>query len=140
MRCPANNLNELLAAFNLIFMESTKQLQHQQQQCFSQSLETQRQDRVRVLSKLISLAMGDAETHKVVLHCAGVWMQQQGLTSESSLRLARLLVTEHITLVAQEEPDKIPPGVSPDIPEASPVFACNLMTAISELYFNSDGE
>lgn len=88
--------------------------------------------RIGVLSKLISLAAG-VHSHSILIS-ATAWMQQLGTNSEISCKLADTIVFDYFVL--------LPPG-NPrmkSLPEVAPQFVANFLTAIAENYFVDSGE
>uniref|UniRef100_A0A1B6DVE1 Uncharacterized protein n=1 Tax=Clastoptera arizonana TaxID=38151 RepID=A0A1B6DVE1_9HEMI len=88
------------------------------------------QERAKLLVKLVSLAMHVGNSQ--VLRATGVQMQQLSCTSQYSLQLAQAVVSDFIILL----PDAA--SKLKDMPKISPLFTANFLTAITEMYFNTE--
>ncbi|GAB0086421.1 uncharacterized protein DMENIID0001_118620 [Sergentomyia squamirostris] len=84
--------------------------------------------RINVLAKLVSTSI--SALIAPLLCAAGTWMQQLGCTSQSSLDLAKNLVTDFI-IFAQKASDQLK-----FLPQVAPRFTANIITAVAELYLN----
>ncbi|KAJ8966755.1 hypothetical protein NQ314_003330 [Rhamnusium bicolor] len=83
--------------------------------------------RLGILSKLVSVGIGIPSS--TILMVASVWMQQLGNSSANSCRLAEALIQDYFYFTPDStERLKILPNISPQ-------FTANFMTAISENYF-----
>ncbi|XP_072376717.1 integrator complex subunit 15 [Diabrotica undecimpunctata] len=88
--------------------------------------------RIQVLSKLVSLAIGIPSTK--ILASARAWMQQLGNTSPNSCKLAEAIIQDYFYFYKCNI-DKITL-----LPKICPQFTANVLTAITENYFNTRGK
>ena len=109
------------AMFRFLFMEPPKKKSNQAR------------NRITIMAKLISLAMGIQS--KILLNCTGNWLQLDGPTSERSMELVNILVTDYILLLPSQE---IAWENLKQLPEISPVFVENFICAVSELYYTGE--
>lgn len=84
--------------------------------------------RLGVLSKLVSIAIAIPSPN--ILISTSVWMQQLGNTSTNSRKLAQALVQDYF-FYNQNSVEKMKM-----LPDISPQFTANFMTALAELYFS----
>lgn len=84
--------------------------------------------RTNMLVSLVSLAISSYSN--LILQSAGVQMQQLGCSSKYSLQLADGLAKKCFTFVGTINTSLYL------LPQNAPLFTANLMTALSELYFN----
>jgi hypothetical protein len=84
--------------------------------------------RTNMLVSLVSLAISTYSN--LILQSAGVQMQQLGCSSKYSLQLADGLVNKFFTFIGTQSTSLHL------LPQNAPLFTANLMTALSELYFN----
>lgn len=84
--------------------------------------------RTNMLVSLVSLAI--STYCNLILQSAGVQMQQLGCSSKYSSQLADGLVKKFFTFISAENTSLHL------LPENAPLFTANLMTSLSELYFN----
>lgn len=82
--------------------------------------------KTEVMAKLVSLAMSIPT--ESVLKCTGVWMVQQGFTSDRCMELTNVLVEEYILVI----PDHV--ATLKNLAKLCPIFTSNLMTAITDMY------
>lgn len=85
--------------------------------------------RTNMLVSLVSLAISTYSN--LILQSAGVQMQQLGCSSKYSLQLADGLVKKFFTFINAENKSLYL------LPQNAPLFTANLMTSLSELYFNT---
>ncbi|XP_050519126.1 integrator complex subunit 15-like [Diabrotica virgifera virgifera] len=85
--------------------------------------------RIQVLSKLVSLAIGIPSTK--ILVSARAWMQQIGNSSQNSCKLADAIVQDYFYFY-KTNLDKITL-----LPKICPEFTANVITAITENYYNA---
>ena len=84
---------------------------------------------VHTISILCKLDMGYFfPKNRPVLHCLGLWLQQQQCSNRSALELAESIVTKYIELVPDAK-DSLN-----NMPNISAVFAVHFMTCLTELY------
>lgn len=83
--------------------------------------------RLGILSKLVSVAVGIPS--QTILMMASVWMQQLGNTSLNCCKLAESLVQDYFYF-SPHSTERLK-----NLPNISPQFTANLMTAMSENYF-----
>lgn len=88
--------------------------------------------RAGILNKLVSLAIGIPSP--LILTSASTWMQQLGSMSTNSCRLAESIVHDYFHLVPSAA-DKMRM-----LPEVSAPFTANFLTAVAEIYFNSNNK
>lgn len=82
--------------------------------------------RLPVLSKLVSIAVGSSSTS--VLVATSTWMQQLGNTSINSCKLAEVIVQDYFVLVPSAA------NRLKSLPDVAPQFTANFITAIAEIY------
>lgn len=83
--------------------------------------------RSRILNKFVSIAVGISSS--VVLTAASIWMQQLGNTSSNSCKLAESLVNDYFIFIPSVDRLK-------SLPDTSPPFAANFLTAVGEIYYS----
>lgn len=84
--------------------------------------------RLGVLSKLVSIAIAIPSPN--ILISTSAWMQQLGNTSPNSCKLAQALVQDYF-YYNQNSVEKMK-----TLPDISPQFTANFMTALAEIYFS----
>ncbi|XP_014206855.1 uncharacterized protein C7orf26 homolog isoform X2 [Copidosoma floridanum] len=82
--------------------------------------------RLKILGNLVSLSI--AMQQKAVLNAAGIWMQQLGSTSTQCVGLAKHLINDYFVLIPDSAVRLKP------LPNLVPHFTANLLTAIGEVY------
>lgn len=85
--------------------------------------------RTNMFVSLISLAISTYSN--LILQSAGVQMQQLGCSSKYSSQLADGLVKKFFTFISSNNTSLLL------LPQNAPLFTANLMTSLSELYFNT---
>ncbi|KAE9544241.1 hypothetical protein AGLY_001420 [Aphis glycines] len=85
--------------------------------------------RTNMLVSLVSLAISTYSN--LILQSAGVQMQQLGCSSKYSSQLADGLVKKFFTFISNNS------SSLHLLPQNAPLFTANLMTSLSELYFNT---
>jgi len=85
--------------------------------------------RTNMLISLVSLAISTYSN--LILQSAGIQMQQLGCTSKYSSQLADGLVKKFFTFISAQNTSLHL------LPQNAPLFTANLMTSLSELYFNT---
>ncbi|XP_050431350.1 integrator complex subunit 15 isoform X2 [Adelges cooleyi] len=85
--------------------------------------------RANMLVSLVSLAI--TTYSNLILQSTGVQMQQLGCSSKYSLQLADGLVKKFFTFTSSKD------TALNALPQNAPLFTANLMTSLSELYFNT---
>lgn len=79
-----------------------------------------------LLTKVVSMAL--SMSCSSVLDCTAIWMQERGCKGSESLLLTKRLVEDYCQLF----PD--PSNIFHRLPSISPLFVCNLTTAVTALF------